>query len=254
MEKGKIKIKTKEQIRVMAAGGKRLSKIKRKITEEINEGVSAQHIEQLAEKLIKKSGGKASFKMVKGYSWATCVNVNSGVVHGIPHKKIVFKKGDVVSVDIGLFYKGFHTDTSFTVGVKPDDETKLFLQKGKEALVQTIRRAQPGNRIYDISKTIQEIVESAGYSVIRALVGHGIGRKLHEPPQIPCFVSEKRERTLEIPEGAVLAIEVMYSRGKSDVKLADDGWTIQTQDGKIAGLFEETVAVTHKGPKILTNL
>lgn len=254
MKKEEIKIKEPKHLKIMAEGGKKLAEVRNKLSLKIDEGVSAGDIEKEAEKLIKKSGGKASFKEVPGYSWATCVNVNRGVVHGVPHKSVIFQKGDVVSVDVGLLFKRFHTDTSFTVGVKPDSETKEFLETGKGVLDEAIKKAQKGNRIFDVSKTIQDSVESAGYSVIRSLVGHGIGESLHESPQIPCFVSGKRNESPIIPEGAVLAIEVMYTRGKSGVMLAGDGWTIETQDGKIAGLFEETVAVTDKGPKILTSL
>lgn len=252
MKNSEIKIKTKEEIKIMAEGGKRLGEIKGRLKERIDEKVSAAEIENLAVKLIKEAGGKSSFKTVPGYHWATCININEGVVHGIPGKEIVFKKGDIVSVDIGLFYQGFHTDTSTSCAVNPDRETELFLEKGKEALQKAINKATIGNRVYDISKMIQETVEAAGHKAIRALVGHGIGRTLHEPPQIPCFVKDGREQSPLLSEGAVLAIEVMYTKGNSGISLGEDGWTIRTQDGKIAGFFEETVAVTSNGPLILT--
>ena len=236
----------------MIVGGKKLGRIKNELGELIAEGVSAKEIEDLAVSLIKKTGGKASFKMVPGYRWATCVNVNQGVVHGTPKQGIVFKKGDIVSVDVGLFYKGFHTDTSFTVGVDGDLKTKRFLESGREALRQAISKARPGNTVFDISKIIQDTLEAKALSPIRALVGHGVGKGLHEPPPIPCFVNGKKEESPKIPEGAVLAIEVMYSEGKPDIVVGDDGWTIETKDGKIAGLFEETVAVTGNGPLVLT--
>lgn len=244
--------KTKKEIEIMAEGGKKLAKIKKSLTEKINEGVNAQEIEELAEILIKETGGKASFKMVPRYKWTTCVNVNEGVVHGIPKKETVFKKGDVVSVDIGLFYKGFHTDTSISVGIKPNSETEDFLKTGKLALDNAIDKAQVNNKIFDISKAIQNTIENAGLVPIRALVGHGIGRSLHETPQIPCFVEGDKDDSPTIPEGAVLAIEVMYTLKKPDVKVSADGWTILTRDGKITGLFEETVAITAGGPLVLT--
>lgn len=253
MKEGKVKVKTKQEIRIMADGGKKLSRVKEKLKAKIDFGINAQEIEKLADELIEKESAKPSFKMVKGYSWATCINVNEGIVHGIPKKTIIFRKGDIVSIDVGLFYKGFHTDTSFSIAIAPDRETKLFLKKGREALNMAIQKALPGNRVYDISKAMEDTFKKAGYSPIRALVGHGIGRRLHEAPQIPCFTSGKRKNTASILEGAVLAIEAMYSRGKPEVALNSDGWTIKTRDGKIAGLFEETVAVTEHGPKILTN-
>ena len=250
--KTRILTKTPDKIKIMAEGGKKLAKIKAKLTQAINEGTNAQEIDELAEELIKKENGTPSFKAVTGYSWATCVNVNDGVVHGVPKKQIVFKRGDIVSVDVGFYYKGFHTDTSFSVGVKPAKDRQKFLDIGKTALARGIEKAVPGKRIFDISKAIQDTLEEKGTAPIRALVGHGIGKKLHEAPLIPCFVSGRRSASPEIAEGDVLAIEVMYTKGKPDVKLAQDGWTILTKDGKIAGLFEETVASVAGGPLILT--
>jgi methionyl aminopeptidase len=250
---GKIKLKTNKEIKTMAEGGKKLGRVKKKLKEAIDAGVNADEIEKEALKLIETEGGKPSFTMVKGYSWATCVNVNDGVVHGVPKKKIVFKNGDIVSVDVGFFYKGFHTDTSFSVAIKPNQETNKFLDVGKISLERAIKQAKPGKRIYDVSYAMQRSIENAGYSPIKALVGHGIGKSLHEAPQIPCFVSGKKEDSPEISAGMVLAIEAMYVEGKPDVKLAPDGWTIKTQDGKMAGLFEETVAVGNNGPRVLTN-
>ena len=252
MEKSRIKIKTEDEIKLMSEGGKKLGRIKKKLSKLIAEGVSAKEIEDLAVSLIEKTGGKASFKMVPRYRWATCVNVNQGVVHGIPRREIVFKKGDIVSVDTGLFYKGFHTDTSFTVGVDVDSKTKKFLEIGKGVLKKAISKARVGNRVFDISKIIQDTLEANTLFPIRALVGHGVGKDLHEPPQIPCFITGKKEETPEIQKGAVLAIEIMYTEGKPDVVVGGDGWTIETKDGKIAGLFEETDSVTGNGPLVLT--
>lgn len=253
MSKDNIKIKTEDEIDVMAEGGRILGNIKKELIAAIVEGENAGNIEDLAVSLIKKRSGTASFKMVKGYSWATCVNVNDGVVHGIPKKSIIFKKGDIVSVDVGLFYKGFHTDTSISCAIIANSETKAFLSVGKAALKNAIEAAKVGNRIYDISEAMQKVIVKAGYSPIRALVGHGIGRNLHEFPQIPCFVAGEKKDSPKILSGFVLAIEAMYAQGLPEVIIADDGWTIKTKDGKIAGLFEETVAVTNKGPIVLTN-
>jgi len=248
----KVQIKTSKELQIMREGGKKLATVKSKLSEAVKEGVNAEKIENLAVKMIKKEGGKPSFKTVPDYYWATCVNINEGVVHGIPKDSLIFKKGDVVSVDVGMFYKGFHTDTSFTVGVKVDDKTKRFIDTGKKALVEAIKKARPGNRIYDISESIESVLLKAGYKPVRALVGHGVGRELHEDPQIPCFTSGNYSDSPIIDEGAVIAIEVMYTMGSPNLVLDEDGWTISTADGKIAGLFEETVAVIDKGPKILT--
>ncbi len=248
----KIVPKTKAEIKIMAEGSNKLGEIKNILAKEIEIGKNAMQIETLAVKLISKAGGKASFKMVPKYLWATCVNVNEGVVHGIPKKSIIFKKGDVVSVDVGLYYKGFHTDTSFSVGLDVDAKTEKFLVTGKKALEKAIGKAKVEGRIYDLSKAMQDTVEGSGYKVVRALVGHGIGKKLHEDPHIPCFIESKRLETPEIPEGATFAIEIMYSLGDSSVIVGSDGWTISTRNGKIASLFEETVVVTKNGPLVLT--
>jgi methionyl aminopeptidase len=250
--KNGILLKTKEELKKMAQGGKKLGKIKRRLKEAIDVGVSAQEVEKLAEELIARERGIPSFKLVDKYNWATCINVNEGVVHGIPRKDVVFKEGDIVSVDLGMYYKGFHTDTSFSVGLCVSKNMDRFLQTGKKALKSAISKAKAGNRVYDISKAIEDVLKSANASPIKALVGHGIGRKLHEEPQIPCFTKGKREDSPKIPEGATLAIEVMYAKGSGDVKVNSDGWTVITCDGTISALFEETVAASKDGPIILT--
>jgi len=235
----------------MSEGGRKLAEVKARLKEKIDVGVSAMEIEDLAVKLIEKEGGESSFKMVPNYEWATCVNLNEGVVHGIPKQEMVFENGDIVSVDVGIYYKGFHTDTSFSVSVK-DDKHEKFLNVGKEALEKAIKQAKPGNRVYDISETIEKVLKKGNCLPIKVLVGHGIGKELHEEPQIPCFVNGKREDYPLIPEGAALAIEIMYTKGDGNVRVATDGWTIETRDGKISALFEETVVVTKKGPIIIT--
>ena len=247
-----INIKTKDEIEIMRQGGEKLSEIKKEVTSFIKLGINAMQVEELTTDLIKEKGGKPSFKMVPGYKWSTCVNVNEGLVHGIPKDSVVFSKGDVVSVDMGIFFKDFHTDTSLTVAISPSGKITHMLDTGKRALKKAIKKAVPGGRIYDISKAMQEEVEKGGYTPIRALVGHGIGRDLHEGPQIPCFVRGTRGKTPEIKEGMVIAIEVMYAVSKEDVKVEADGWTISMRDGKISALYEDTVAITAKGPKVLT--
>jgi methionyl aminopeptidase len=247
-----INIKTPEEIEIMADGGKKLTRVKNTLGEAVKPGVRASEIEQLAVELIKIEGAEASFKKVPGYHWATCVNVNEGLVHGIPTSNVIFKKGDLVSVDVGVYFKGFHTDTSISVGIDLDSKNQKFFNTGKEALAHAIKMAKEGNYIYDISKAIEDTVEAGGYTTIKALVGHGVGKELHEEPQIPCFVPGSREESPRIEKGMVLAIEVMYTQGSDKVQVLEDGWTIAMRDGKISGLFEDTVAVTSKGPKVLT--
>jgi methionyl aminopeptidase len=247
-----ISIKTEAEIAKMAEGGKRLAKVKKELAGLVREGEKASSIENLAVELIKKLGGEASFKMVPGYHWATCVNVNDGLVHGIPKSETVFKKGDLVSVDVGIYYKGFHTDTSFSLAIEPSSSVRKFLEAGRKTFKKAVSEARAGNRIYDISRAIEETLTGQGYTPVRALVGHGIGRFLHEEPKIPCFIYEAREKTPEISAGMALAIEVMYSQGSSEVEIDDDGWTIRMRDGKISALFEETVAIGKHGPLVLT--
>lgn len=247
-----IKIKTEEEMRMMAEGGKKLARVKNALAKAVGIGVSAWDIEVLANELIKKEGAEASFKRVPGYSWATCISVNEGLVHGIPKREMIFKKGDLVSVDVGIYFKGFHTDTSVTVGIDLDKDTQKFLECGRAALKKAIAQVKVGKHIWDISSAMQEVIEGSGYSAIRSLVGHGVGRELHEEPQIPCFVPGSISESPKIVPGMVLAVEVMYALGSSKTEILEDGWTIGMADGKISALFEETVAVTGEGPKVLT--
>lgn len=248
-----VTIKTEEELAIMAEGGAKLSRVKKSLGEAVKAGVKASEIEDLATDLIERENAKPSFKMVPGYFWSTCVNVNEGIVHGIPKKEIVFKRGDIVSVDVGLFYKGFHTDTSISVGLQLDEVKKKFLEVGEAALRLAIKAAKPGKTVFDISQAIDTTINKGGYSPVRALVGHGVGKELHEEPQIPCFADGNfRDSSIKLREGMVLAIEVMYSEGSGEVKLEDDGWTISSSDDTITALFEDTVAVTKEGPKVLT--
>ncbi len=248
----KMQLKTKEELEIMLEGGKKLGRVKHALADMVAEGVSAWDIEVMAQKLIKDEGAEASFMMVPRYHWATCVNVNEGIVHGIPKKETVFKKGDIVSVDVGIFYKGFHTDTSMTVAVDPSPEMKHFLEVGQRALKKAIAEVKVGKRIFDISNAIESTLDDEGLTPADGLVGHGVGRGLHEDPQIPGYIYTTREKTPEIQVGCALAIEVMYTPGNGKLKLADDGWTIETRDGTISALFEDTVLVTEKGPIVAT--
>lgn len=236
----------------MREGGRKLSEIKLRLGERIKPGVSAFEIEELADSLINKTGGEASFKTVGGYKYATCVNVNAGVVHGIPKKDLVFEDGDIVSVDVGIFYKGFHTDTSLSVLLGKDNKKARFLEIGTSSLKKAIKEARRGKRIWHISRAMEKTLTEADLYPVRSLVGHGVGRNLHEEPQIPCFTYGKPENTPKIVEGMVFAIEVIYTQTDTSLVVEDDGWTISTRDGKISGLFEETVAVTKNGPLVIT--
>lgn len=254
LKDNQIKIKTPKEIEIMIEGGAILARVKKALENKVNVGVSAYEVEELACKLIEEEGAEVSFKKVPGYHWATCININEGIVHGIPKKEMIFKKGDIVSIDCGVYYKGFHTDTSLTKGLEVDNFKKKFIETGKLALRKGLEKVKDGNRIYDISQAIENTLRAVNLTPVRALVGHGVGRELHEPPSIYCYTFGDRKNSPKISIGAVLAVEVMYTTGNGDLKLDKDGWTISTSDGTISGLFEDTIAVTNKGPIVLTEL
>ncbi|MBU1085579.1 MAG: type I methionyl aminopeptidase [Candidatus Beckwithbacteria bacterium] len=243
------------KINLMAEGGAKLHQIKEDLKKISKPGVRLSEIEAKAQTLIKKAGGKPSFAMVPGYSWATCINLNEGLVHGIPDDKQL-KLGDLVSIDVGIFYKGFHTDSciSFIVGNLTDYPKKQeFLETGQQALDLAIKQAKIGNHIGHISKIIQEIIEAKGYNVSRNFTGHGISTVLHEQPMIPCFLEGEIKNTPAITKNQTLAIEVIYMAGNSDtITDKKDNWTVVTKDNQIAGIVEHTIAVTGSDPVILT--
>ena len=254
-----VTIKTAAEIKIMAEGGARLARVREALVRAVGIGVTGLDLEKSANRLILAEGGTPSFAMVPGYVHATCINVNDVVVHGIP-TDYKFKVGDKVGFDVGMYYKGFHTDTSTTVAVGSkthavDAKMLRFLEAGRRALKRGIDQARVGKRILDISQAVQEEIEGAGYGAVRALTGHGVGRELHEEPAIPCFVMGSYNHSPKITVGMVLAIEVMYNEGTYEVAYKNtNGWTIVTADGKISGLLEETVAVTPNGPIVLTKL
>ncbi len=247
-----IHVKTPEEIAIMREGGRKLGTILDDLLVFSQPGVVLMDIEKRACDLIEKSGATASFKTVPGYTWATCLNVNEVVVHGIPTPYIL-KDGDVLTIDIGLLYKGFHTDTAGTKIIGVSTKNEKFLKIGQLALERGIEAARVGNRIGDISKVVQETIEGAGYSIVKSLVGHGIGRDLHEEPQIPNFLRGSIENTLPLKEGMTIAIEPIYAMGRGEIVYEnEDGWTLATRDRSLTSVFEHTLAITTNGPLILT--
>lgn len=257
-----IHIKTTTEIEKMKEGGKILAEVLSKILRHAKPGTSELELDRLAEKLIGEKGGESGFKKVKGYRYTICISTNDVVVHGVP-TVYRLREGDVVGIDCGVYFRGFHTDMAETLRVSTINNQQLtvnkrdkidkFLDVGKKALEEAIKVAKAGNRIGHISKTIQEIVEGAGYSVVRSLIGHGVGRALHEEPEVPGFLTANIAKTPILQEGMTIAIEVIYNMGKSKVVYANkDGWTIKTADGSLSGLFERTVAITENGQLILT--
>lgn len=227
----------------------------------IKVGITELEIDALAERLIREKGGEPGFKKVKGYHHTVCVSTNDVVVHGVP-TNYVYQDSDVAGIDCGVYYQGFHTDMAETILVSTNNKQQLtvnkkkekFLETGKRALEAAIRQALVGNRIGHISKTIQDIVEKeAGYSIVRSLVGHGVGRQLHEEPEVPGFLQGPIEKTSLLTSGMTIAIEVIYNMGTKDVVYkGNDNWTIATKDESLSGVFERTVLITEKEPEILT--
>lgn len=253
-----INLKTDQEIKIMKAGGKILADVLFEVLEHAKPGISELELDQLAEKLILEKGGEPGFKKVEGYKHTICVSTNDVVVHGIP-TNYVLKEGDKVGIDCGVYYKGFHTDMAQTIKIKDEglmikhDEVGRFLKTGERAMWEGIKAAKLGNRVGDISKAIQGVVEGQGYSVVRSLIGHGVGKELHEDPEVPGFLDVPIEKTPELKSGMTIAIEAIYNMGKNDVVYSDgDGWTIRTQDGSLSGLFERSIAITSDGPLILT--
>ncbi len=242
--------KTHEEIKIMREGGSKLGTILQNLLSFAQPGVRLLDIDTEADRLIDASGGTPSFKTVSGYKWATCLCVNEVVVHGIP-TPYVLKEGDVLTIDAGLIYKGFHTDTAWTKIVGAADSP--FLKIGQEALAKAIDLARIGKRVGDISASTQGIIEGAGYSLVKTLVGHGVGHELHEDPQIPNYLRGAIENTYQFQGGETIAIEPIYVMGQGAVVYENnDGWTLATRDRSIAAVFEHSIAITENGPIVLT--
>lgn len=255
-----IIIKTPPEITLMREGGRILAKVLREVIKATKKGVSTKELDELAERLIRKFGGEPAFlnyqtegEEIPPFPATLCTSVNQEVVHAIPSYQRILKEGDLVGLDIGMDYKGFCTDMAKTVGVgKISPKAKKLIEVTRKALVIGIRKVKPGNFIGDIGAAIQQYVEKKGFSVVRQLVGHGIGKKVHEEPRIPNYGEPRTGPKLE--KGMTLAIEPMVNIGKDMVKTAADGWTIVTDDKSLSAHFEHTVVVTKKGYEILTDL
>ncbi len=257
-----IHIKTPHEIKIMEKAGKIMGETMEILLSAIKPGISELEIDALAEKTIREKGGEPGFKKVEGYHHTICVSTNDVSVHGVP-SDYKFQANDIVGIDCGVFLDGFHTDMAETVRVKSEklkmknDEIDNFLEIGKEALEAGIAQVKAGNRVGHISRAIQQIVEiKGGYSIVRSLVGHGVGKDLHEEPEVPGYLFGSIEKTPLLKPGMTIAVEVIYNMGGSEVIHAGNGdnWTIKTADGSLAGLFERTVLVTENGHEIITPL
>jgi len=252
----KINIKSKAEIKTMRESGKILAGILQLLASKVEPGVSGGELEEMAEKEVKKYGVIPSFKNyvisrdIIPFPSIICLSINDEIVHGFPFGKII-KEGDIVSIDSGVKYEGFHSDSAVTVGVgKISEKAQKLLKVTKESLLKGIGEVKAGNRIGDIGFAVQEHAEKNGFSVVRDLVGHGVGRSVHEAPDIPNYGN--RNSGLKLCQGMTFAIEPMINEGIRDIKCCDDNWTIKTADGKLSAHFEHTVAVTEDGCEILT--
>jgi len=245
-------IKSNREIEIMRTAGKIVAEVLEKLKEVIQPGITTKEINKLAEEYIRKNGAIPAFLGYEGYPASVCTSVNEEVVHGIPGPRVL-NEGDIVGIDVGVFYEGYCGDAARTYEVGCcSDEAKRLIKVAEESFFAGLEKAYVGNRLYDISHAIQTHVESNGYSVVRSLVGHGIGKKMHEEPQVPNYGLPHRGPRLMA--GLTLAIEPMINAGKYHVKTLSDGWTVVTSDGSLSAHYENTIVITANGPEILTKL
>ncbi len=248
-----IVLKSPDEIRVLYAANQIVARTLRRLERMIEPGVSTADLDREAERYCRRQGATPAFKGYRGFPASLCVSVNQEVVHGIPSRRVKLRAGDLVSIDFGVRYQGYYGDAAITVGVGELDPTRAKLcAVTRQALELGIAQVKAGRRINDISRAIQAHVEAHGFSVVRQFVGHGIGRQLHEPPEIPNYVREGSSPRLR--PGMVLAIEPMVNAGTWEVKVLRDGWTVVTTDGSASAHFEHSVAVTEDGPLVLSRL
>ncbi|BCB95537.1 methionine aminopeptidase [Dissulfurispira thermophila] len=248
-----IIIKSQVEINKIAAACRIVAEVLEGLKTFVKEGMSTADIETYVDTEIIKRGAIPAFKGYRGYPSSVCISVNDQVVHGIPSRTTRLKNGDIVSIDLGAILDGFYGDAALTIPVgRIGFDASRLIMVTEEAFYRGIEKAVVGNRVSDISAAIQAYVESNGFSVVRAFVGHGIGRSLHEEPQIPNF--GKPGQGPRLKEGMTIAIEPMVNIGGPDIRILDDGWTAVTADGSLSAHYEHTVAITKNGPKILTKL
>ena len=246
-----VTIKSPREIELMREAGRILAKTHEELAKNLRPGMSPWDIDHMGEEIIRSYGCIPSFKNYNGYPASICVSVNDEVVHGIPHKEHFLDEGDIVSLDAGVIYKGYHSDAARTYGIgEIDDDAKKLIEVTRQSFFEGIKFAKAGNHLNDISAAIQKYAESFGFGVVRDLVGHGIGSHLHEDPEIPNF-ARKRKGILLQP-GMTLAIEPMITEGSYEVVWLDDDWTVMTEDGGWAAHYENTILITEGEPEILS--
>lgn len=246
-----VSIKSAREIELMRAAGKILEKVHDNLGKALRPGMSTLEIDRLGEEIIRSYGCIPSFKNYNGYPASVCVSVNNEVVHGIPSKMHLLREGDIVSLDIGVIYKGYHSDAARTHGIgEISEDAALLIERTRQSFFEGIKYAKAGHHLHEISNAIAAYAESFGYGVVRDLVGHGIGTHLHEDPQIPNFT--QKSRGVRLKAGMTLAIEPMINAGRYDVVWQEDNWTVVTQDGSLSAHYENTVLVTAGEPEILS--
>ncbi len=247
-----VLLKQPDEIAKARAANRIVADVLSVLREKIKPGVTTRELDRIAESLTEKRGAKPAFKGYRGYPFSLCTSVNEEVVHGMPSNRILVE-GDIIGLDFGVYYQGLYGDSAITLPVgKASDQAASLMRVTEQSLSEAISQVCEGNRLGDISAAVQETVEANGYSVVRDFVGHGIGRSLHEDPQIPNF--GKKGRGIELKKGMILAIEPMVNAGKHKVKILQDGWTVITADGSLSAHFEHSVAITDNGPEILSRL
>ena len=246
-----VTIKSEREIELMRESCRLLAIVHKEMEEAIRPGMTTMDIDSLGDSVIRKLGCIPNFKNYHGYPASVCVSVNDEVVHGIPSKKRILQEGDIVSLDAGLIYKGYHSDAARTHAVgEISSQARKLMDVTKQSFFEGIKMAKAGNHLHDISNAIDAFIKPYGYGIVRDLVGHGIGTQLHEDPQIPNFAQNRRG--IKLRPGMTLAIEPMINIGRADVVWLDDDWTVVTEDGSLSAHYENTILITGGEPEILT--
>ena len=245
-----VRRKSQKEIELMREAGRILAITHHELAKEIKAGMNTKEVDRIGETIIRDYGCEPSFLNYCGYPGSICVSINDEVVHGIPNEKHIIRDGDIVSLDAGVIYKGYHSDAARTIMVgEVSDEARRLVEVTRESFFVGIRQAKAGNHIIDIGRAIQEYVEAQGFSVVRDLTGHGIGKHLHEKPDIPNYADA---RGIKLKPGMTLAVEPMVNAGEYDVAWMDDDWTVVTYDGSLSAHYENTILITEGEPEILS--
>lgn len=248
-----VNVKTSEEVKKIAEASRIVALVLRELSNSVKAGMSTEDINRMAEDMLKKYGAKPAFKGYRGYPASICVSINDEIVHGIPSPQRIIQDGDIVSLDFGVQMQGFFGDAAVTVPVgRVSVKAEHLLKTTKESLFLAVKEAKVGNRLFDISSAVQECAESNGFSVVRDFVGHGIGRALHEDPQIPNY--GQRGKGIKLEKGMVFAIEPMINEGDYRIKIDADGWTARTADGSLSAHFEHTIVVDYEHGIVLSQV